>query len=267
MIALSLLQLVAVRRGPFLAICGLLLGLFQFLICAVVTSADVGGAIRALMASLPPVVRALLSSQFGALSERDLLAFAWNHPIAHALGTAAAIVLASRAVAGEIETGAMELLLGQPISRHVYLATQVLFAILALAALVLAGTAGTVLGQRRFRLEGFGAGPMLGLALDYFLLQLAFFGITLAMSAIGREGGRVASAGFLVALVSYFAQAIGALWDDAAFVLPFTLHHYFSPRSILVEGAALVRPLATLGAVALAGLAIATWRFARRDFP
>jgi hypothetical protein len=153
------------------------------------------------------------------------------------------------------------------LSRSTYLGTRIVVALLALALLTLAGTAGTRAGQAFYRLEPFEPGKLLALAANYFLLQSAWFGVTLALSAFGREGGRVATAGFLLALVSYFAEAIGRLWSDAAWVLPWTLHHYFAPRQILIGEGSLGRPLATLGALCVAGLGVAAWRFGRRDLP
>lgn len=268
MIAVNLLRHLASRQGPFLVICSGLFALFHFLICAAVSSANVGAALETLMRSLPPVLQNLVTSQFfGGMSERGLVAFGWNHPVAHAVGTAAAIVLGARAVAGEIEGGAAELLLSQPFTRSTYFATHVLFTLLALGLLSLAGVVGTSLGQAVFDMPLFGSGALLTLALDFFLLLSAWYGITLVLSSSGHEGGRVAGIGFLLAVVSFFAQAIGRLWGDAAFVLPWTPHHYYSPQTILVEGASSLRPLLILLAVAAAGIALAGWRFGRRDLP
>ena len=139
----------------------------------------------------------IVSSQlFGGFTPRGLLAFGWSHPVTHALGSAVAIVLATRAVAGESETGAIELLMSQPLSRGAYFAAHVVFALAAIASLSAAGVLGTVIGQGVFEIERFGPGPLLRLALAYSLLQGAVFGITLLLSAFGREGGRVASGGF-----------------------------------------------------------------------
>ena len=267
MISWPLLRSVAARHAPFLTAVGLLLGLFQFLICAVLASIDLGSLLQSLLRSLPPLAQELIVTQFGGLSERDLLAFGWNHPVSQALGTAAAIVVASHAVAGEIETGAMELLMSQPLSRRCYLATRVCFAMLALAILTLAGSAGTLLGQRYYGLERFEPGRIPALAGSWFLLQMGWFGIGLALSAFGREGGRTASIAFLLAIVSYFGQAIGRMWSEASFVLPWTLHHYFDPRGILVQGALPWRAWITLAAVLGAGIGVAGWRFGRRDLP
>jgi beta-exotoxin I transport system permease protein len=256
------------RQGPFLAVNAFLLGLFQFLICTAVSATDIGTALETLFQSLPPLMQAAIGTQFpGGLSAPGLLAFGWNHPVAHALGLAVAIVLATRAVAGEIETGSLEFLLSQPMSRAEYLGTHVAFGLLALALLSLAGMAGTRLGQAVFHMEPFPPGRLLALMLNYFVLQAAWFGVTLAFSAFGREGGRVTRLGFLVAVGSYFVQAIGQLWSDAGILLPWTLHHYFSPQGILIRGTSALRPVATLLAVTVASVGTATWRFLERDLP
>lgn len=268
MIVLNLLRHLAARQGPFLALCGGLFALFHFLICAAVSSANVGAALETLLRSLPPSMQNLVTTQFfGGLSERGLVAFGWNHPVSQAIGTAVAIVLAARVVAGEIESGAAELLFSQPLARGTYFVTHVLFTFFSLGLLSLAGVVGTCLGQAAFEMPLFSTGALLTLALDYFLLQTAWYGIALAFSSSGHDGGRVAGIGFLLAVASFFAQAIGRLWSDAAFVLPWTLHHYFSPQTILVESGSPWRLFLVLSGVTAAGIALAAWRFHRRDLP
>jgi ABC-2 type transport system permease protein len=264
----NLLRALAVRHAAFVALSGLFLAAFQYLICAAVASVDVSGAIGTLLESLPPMLQSVVSATlFGGFSVHGLLAFGWNHPIAQAIGASVAIVLASRAVAGEAETGAIELLLSQPLSRGRYFVTQAGFALLALALLGLAGIGGTLLGQRVFHVAPFAAAALVRLGADYLLLQCAWFGITLLFSAFGREGGRVASAGFLVALASYIVQVIGQLWERAAFLAPYTLQHYYQPQDILVKGEGIAKPAGVLLGVALVTTAAAWWRFRRRDLP
>jgi ABC-2 type transport system permease protein len=268
MIERTLLRLLIVRRAPFVGVCAALLGGFEFLICAAVGSADVSGALQTLLQSLPPFAQELVTSQFlGGMSARGLLAFGWNHPIAHALGTAAAIVLGARAVAGESDGGALELLASQPLSRGRYLRAQLLFACLALAVVTLAGIAGTVVGQRVQHLEPFGGLQLLRLGSNFFVLLCAWYAITLVLSVFGREGGRVAGIAFVVALISYIAQAIGRMWPAASFVLPWSLHDYFAPQSLLLGTASIARPVVTLLAVTVAGVCLAAWHFQRRDLP
>jgi ABC-2 type transport system permease protein len=256
------------RHGWLLLASTSLLAGFQFLICAALSSVDVPAVLERVLSSLPPLLREVLASQlFGGFTSSGLLAFGWNHPVAHALGAAVPIVLAASAIAGESETGAMELVLSQPISRRTYFATQIGFSLVAILVVCAGGVLGTVLGQRVFGMERFGTGLLFGLALNYAALQAAAYGITLVLSAGGREAGPVATTGFLVVLASYFAQVIGSVWPQAAFVLPWTLHHYFSPREILVEHAAITRPVTILAAVAVSCLMLAWTRFRTRDLP
>jgi len=264
----NLLRLLLARHAAYVLVSGLLLGGFQWLICAVVASTDVTGALGTLVQSLPPLAQTMVSEQFfGGFSKASLLAFGWAHPIAQAVGAALAIVLATQAVAGESEAGTIELTLGQPIARRTYLAAHVAFALAVLAFVTLAGLAGTIAGGRFYGLEPFRVTALARLGLDYLALQAALFGVTLMFSAFGREGGRVALFGFLAALVSYLVHVIGTMWDGWRPLVPYTLHAYYVPKDLLVGGAGVARPAATLLAVALGGLLVAWWRFRRRDLP
>jgi hypothetical protein len=264
----NLLRFLLARHAAFVVLSGVVLGGFEWLICAVVASVDVTGALDTLVQSLPPLMQSLVSEQFlGGISKSSLLAFGWAHPIAQAAGAAVAIVLAAQAVAGESESGTIELTLGQPLARRDYLAAHVVFALAAMALVTLAGLAGTIAGGHVYGLEPFPARELARLGLDYFALLCALFGLTLAFSAFGREGGRVALAGFLVALVSYLVQVIGSMWAPWGRFVPFTLHAWYVPRDILVHGAGVARPVGTLLGVALAGLGVAWARFTRRDLP
>lgn len=250
----------------FLLFAVLLLGGFEYLMCVIVSTVNVSGALEEIMKSLPPTMRSIASEAFfGGLTVRGILAFGWNHPTAHALGTALAIVLASRAVAGEVESGTIELVLSQPISRMGYVSTQILFALGSLALLSTAGITGTILGEKILGLDAFGTASLLQLAFNFFLLQSAWFAITLMLSVFAREGGWVTTVSFLLALVSYLIRAIGSLWQDAAFLLPYSLHDYYSPQEILLEGILEWKSVLVLSSVFVFGIGMAALRFQRRD--
>jgi ABC-type transport system involved in multi-copper enzyme maturation permease subunit len=196
-----------------------------------------------------------------------MLAFGWDHPIAQALGTAPAIVLGMRAISGEIEGGVMELVMSQPLSRRQYVVAQVAFAVFSLAVLSIGGMAGTVVGERIFRIDVFDFGSLLKLGLNFFLLQIVWYGISLAFSVLGREAGRVASAAFLVVLLSYLVNVIAKLWGNAAFLLPYSLHTYYSPRAVLVDNTLAEKPVVVLCAAFAVCIGFVTWHFERRDIP
>lgn len=265
---LNLLRRLIARNALLLGGCAVLFGGFEFLICAFVSTFDLGAIARELTHSLPPFLQLIIGDQLVAfLSAPGLVAFGWDHPVAHVVGAAVAIVLASRGVAGEIENGQMELVLSGPVRRGGYLAVVVLHALVSLAVLSLAGLAGTLAGKLVFGLGLFGGGNLARLGFNFFLLQAAWFGVTLAISAFGRENGRVAGTGFTLALVSYIGQAVGRLVPWLGFVLPYSLYSYFSPRAVLLDGRLAETSVAVLSGVAVAGIALGFWRFARRDIP
>jgi ABC-2 type transport system permease protein len=239
----------------------------EFLFCAIVASVDVEGALNQMTAFAPPLVRAMIEQNALSGSTASVLAFGWNHPVAHAMLTAVAITLSARAIAGEVENGAIELLLAQPVSRARYFGAHLLFGACALATVLAGGLFATALGQQVYSLHAFGWHRMAALFLNALLLQLAIYALTLLASAYGREAGRVALIGVLAAVLSYLGNAIAALWTKAEFVKPYSLHGYFDPRQILVNGHLATSSVIVLAAVATIATAAAFVRFARRDLP
>ncbi len=264
----NLLKRLIARHGAFLAVITALLAGFEYLICAIVATVNVRGMLEELIKNLPPFARTLVEQQFfGGLGPAGILAFGWNHPITLALGAAVAIVLATRAVAGEIETGAVELVLSQPISRARYFAAQVLFALLALSVLSAIGACGTLLGQLVYGIHVLGPGTLFAVALNYLLLQSAWFGITLVISVFGREAGRVAAIGFILALVSYVLQVIAQLWTKAALLHRYSVYGYYSPMDVVTKHQVPAKSAAVLLGLIIVAIGLSAWRFWRRDIP
>jgi ABC-2 type transport system permease protein len=254
------------RNAVFLAIAGVMLGAFEFVLCAVVASMDVQGAFTQMTQFAPPMFRTMIEETLMGGSPKGVLAFGWNHPVAHALLTAVAIALPARAIAGEVESGVIELVLAQPLSRSQYFAAQLLFGLAALSAVLACGVLGTVFGQAVFALEPFGwrLAPLFAAML---LLQLAIYGVTLLASSMGREAGRVALVGVFVAVLSFLVNAVATLWSKAEFAKPFSLHGYFDPREILLKDHVPATALVVLGGIAVLTLVAAFHRFLRRDLP
>jgi ABC-2 type transport system permease protein len=262
---INLLRHLFRRNAFFTAVCVLLLGGFEYLLCAILATIDIAAGLQSLLASAPPFLRSMVGEQFMDIA--NLKVFGWNHPVAQAAGAALAIVFGARAVAGEIENGAVELVMSQPISRSRYYLAHIVHGSVALLLVSFAGVIGTFLGQRAYEIDKFAGGDLLLIGFNYFLLQLTWFAVTLALSTFARESGRVASTAFFIALVAYIAQAIGELWDRTAWALPYTVYHYFSPKEIAVDRAPDVRDFVVLAAVSLLAFAIGGVKLQRRDLP
>lgn len=256
------------RYALFVIVSGFLLAGFEFLLCAIVSTVDIVGAFTEITKTFPPFLRTLIEQQlFGVMSNAGILAFGWNHPITLALGTAVAILLASRAVSGEIESGALELVISQPISRHTHMATHIVFAFISVGFICLLGAGGTLLGQYIYNFHAFSTLSLLQLVLNFFLLNVVWYGISLLFSVFNREAGRVATIGFLLALISYFLNVIGQLWEQAEFLLPYSLHTYYSPKDILVESTFPLISVVVLSIISFFTIFFSFWKFSGRDLP
>jgi ABC-2 type transport system permease protein len=265
---LNILKRLISRHWLFITVSGFLLAGFEYLLCAMVSTVDIVGAFAEMTKTFPPFLRTLIEQQlFGVMSNAGILAFGWNHPITLALGTAVAIVLASRAVAGESESGALEFVMSQPIPRTQYMAGHIIFASLSLGFIGLLGACGTLLGQYVYNFQAFNISALLNVIINFSLLNAAWYGITLLISVFGREAGRVATIGFLLALISYFLNVIGGLWDEAGFLLPYSLHTYYSPKQVLVENTFPAIHLTLLSILTLIAICISFWKFLRKDLP
>ena len=264
---LNLMRRLYARHRLLVVSTSALLAAFQFVTCAAISSWDLSSAMEGFLQFAPPALRAIVEQTMFGGSVEGIMAFTWNHPVTHALTSVVAIALGSRAIAGEIESGLIELLLSQPVSRGRYFAAHVTFAVVALAVVAISGWVGAAVGQAVFGLPPFAWERMARLLANLFLLELCFFSLTLLFSSFGREAGRVAALGAFAAIVSLLVHVVADFWNKAAVVKPFSLHTYFDPREILVHGRLSGASVVVLGAFALVALVSAATRFTTRDLP
>jgi len=269
MVASNLLRRLSKRHGIFLVVIGLLLFGFQILICAIVANTNIEGAMQELSRSMPPFIQNFLTEELSlGIGSRGLIVFAWNHPVVHAMLAAVMMTLASRAIAGEIEDGTMELILTQPLSRPVFLATQIIFTFFVLVGLISAMLIGVKLGLFSYGLQRVLSWPtFLPVALNLLSLEMAIYGVTLLLSSLWREAGRVVTVILLFVLLSFLLQAVARLWPAIQFLQHYTIFEYYSPqRMVLNEGISWMN-IAVLLAMSLVTGGAGWWRFMRRDIP
>jgi ABC-2 type transport system permease protein len=248
--------------GAAVVLCG-----FQFLLCAIVASIDLSGLFSQMMAFMPPIMRAMMEQSLGNGSQAGMLAFAWNHPVTHALAMAIPITFGTRAITGEIENGAIELILAQPLSRLRYFLAHFTFGMTSMLVIASVGVLGTIGGQAAFHLQLFGWDRLVRLLVNLLLLQVSVFALTLLLSSFGRETGRVAGLAVMVAIISFLINSVATLWSKAAFLKPYSLHSYYDPHSVLVDGYLPNSSIVILSVFAIVATAVAFARFLTRDLP
>ncbi len=240
-------------------------GVLMPLVYAELISTAVGAQIRAFIDSgaIPEQL-----TQFGGGNIFTLpgsIALGIIHPIAVALSCVFAVGFAAAAVAGERQRGTLEVLLARPVSRRVTYAT--LF--LATAAFVAIGTAaalvGTVVSSGAFHvLDELDVSAMPLLWLNATLLYLALASVALAASVSFDRLAPALGVALGFAVVSYFLEVLGSLWDRAEPLQPLSVFHYLDPQAILT-GDPDPTDLVVLGIVVAAGIAWSLVVFPRRD--
>ncbi|MDH6108666.1 ABC-2 type transport system permease protein [Kitasatospora sp. MAP12-15] len=189
------------------------------------------------------------------------------HPFWIALQLTVIGSLAAAAVAADVESGTIELLMVRPVSRSRLLAERtaalLLASLLLTAAATLTVAAGVALSPRLHAtvpLSGVFAAGLLGIG---FALSLA--GPSLAVSAGGRRKAHVVGTTVAIGAVGFAINFIALAWSKAAplrFVSPF---HYYTPGDALAHGTVPWTSFGVLVGVGVAGILAAFALLARRD--
>jgi ABC-2 type transport system permease protein len=207
-------------------------------------------------------------AQFGGgdiFSLTGSVALGFIHPLAVGLCLVFAVGFPGAAIAGERQRGTLEVLLARPISRRRTYATAAVAAAIFVAVIVAALTLGALLGSAiTGRVDELGASNLPILWLNGSLLFWAFAAVALAASVSFDRLTPALGAALAFVLVSYFFEALGSLWPDAAFLRDYSLFHYLDARAALT-GLPDARDFAILAAVIAVAVGYALVVFPRRD--
>jgi ABC-2 type transport system permease protein len=218
------------------------------------------------LANQSPVFKQLTNFGSGNLfTIEGAITLGTQHPLLIALIGIFAVGGAALAIAGERQSGTLEVLLARPIPRRTYLLTQLL-AILAIVALLVAalllGMAIGAVSQGLSRQLDVADFPLLWL--NGLLLWGAFTSVSLAVSASFDRPGPAIGLALAFLLVNYFLEILGSFWTDARWTQDYSLFNHFQPSEILA-GKADPMDFVLLGAVIVVPLIYALWVFPRRD--
>ncbi len=179
------------------------------------------------------------------------------------LGTAAAVAWGTRAVAGDEESGMLELTLAHPVSRVQLVMERTLAIVIRLAALgvVLGLALAAMSGPFELELEG---GHIVAVVSAWVLLTLTI--ATAALMGGAVFGSRIAALGIGagVAVLAFLLNALGAQSEENAWmsdISPFSWAYGERPLAQGWDGGG----LGLLAALAAVFVAIALLVFARRD--
>jgi ABC-type transport system involved in multi-copper enzyme maturation permease subunit len=170
--------------------------------------------------------------------------------------------------AGEVETNLVDLVLARPLPRHVIVSRS--FVVMVLGTMLMSGAmqATTWAGlwwmappNRPWPVPR----TVFSLSVHMTLIAWCFGCTALAASGWARRRGAVIGAVGIVAIAAYMVELLETIWAPALEIARFSPFHYYAATSILAGTAPESRNLAILGATACVALAVAYWRYQRRD--
>ena len=157
-----------------------------------------------------------------------------QHPLAIAFVGIFAVGSTVSAVAGERESGTLEVLLSRPISRRMLYVTLAAAAATLIAIVLLALLGGQLIGVM---IQGVTDELDLGLMplvfLNGLMLWAAFAAFGLAASVSFDRHAPALGLTIAYLLVNYFLEILGSLWRDVAWSQQYSLFHHFNPGAIL----------------------------------
>jgi ABC-2 type transport system permease protein len=211
-----------------------------------------------------------IASSFGGgdlMSLNGSMALGFQHPFTLLLVGIMAIAFPALAIAGERDTGTLEVTLSRPISRRgllatLYLAGAVFVATLIAVLVLTTGITAVVVGFG----DEIDFGNLAQLWLAGSLLFGTYMALAFAVSVESDRAGPAIGIPAVFVLLNYLAFAIGGIWPDVGVLEDWSMFNLLKAQEVLAGGIAL-GDLAAMLVIILAFTALAFYRFPRRDLP
>jgi ABC-type transport system involved in multi-copper enzyme maturation permease subunit len=205
---------------------------------------------------IPPELQA-------AYSEQIHFALTWLHPFFIGLCAIFVVGRSAEALAKDVETGSVYLVLSRPIPRWALVLGRVGEVAIGLAVILLLSWMGLTVGVWLAGLEPLPIAPYAMLVLTAWCLFMALSALALIISSVASRTGIAIAIGTVWTLVTYVLDVIPqTAQSPLAWLNPW--HHYFPPFIIAGESAGPMGLLILLGWTVAATL-VAMALFAKRD--
>ncbi|MCX5394931.1 ABC transporter permease subunit [Streptomyces sp. NBC_00094] len=218
----------------------------------------------------PPAAYRAFSGSSGDVSIASypgLLGAGLVHPFWIALQLTVIGSLAAAAVAADVESGTIELVVVRPVTRTRLLVERTAALLIASGALTAAATltvaAGVALSPAIH--ADVGLGGVFAAGLMGYAFALCLIGPALAVSAAGRRRSQVLGAVIGIGAVGFAVNFIALAWEPAAPLRYASPFHYYAPGDALARGAVLWPQLTVLLGVGTVGFLLAHALLRRRD--
>jgi len=252
----------------FLLFSMVFISLFQFLILRLVTTIDTS-TLMLVLDQIPEDIRALLGEDFvSMLTVEGTAALGLNHPLVLVILSIGAIIIPSRHIAGEIETGTLELVLSFPVKRVNLLLNLCLSAMVFLFLIIFCALCSSLLSIHIFHELTFDLFiKMVMIACNLWLLFLFIMTLSMVFSTFEKEANKVGIRVAGIVLIFYLLHYLSSIWDAIGFTKPFNIFNYYRPSDLISGERSFLLHSAVLLFLIVSGLFISIFQFNRRDIP
>jgi ABC-2 type transport system permease protein len=256
------------RILPMWFLIALMIFLFQLAICGIVHDNESVKIFLQYIDMLPSFIKTIMGGE--ALKVGNIAGFVaigYQEPMVLILYMLYAVGVPTGLLAGEVQRGAMELILSRQVTKtHVYICAG-LITVAGMYALVLVMFLGTVTATNLYQFEQ--AVPLylfFKLAIVGGMLASAVGGIALLAAACFRRSTAVSLAvAYLV--VSYFVWIISDWWPRMKFLKPTTIFNYVDVQKIFNESAWPISDICVLITILVVSTLLGGFIWSRRDLP
>jgi len=247
----------------------LLIGALQYLMVMLVEQMDILSLAQSFTSRLPSQMQQIFGEDILAkFSVAGAMAFGYTHPFVLVMLSILAILPASRHISGEAESGTLELILALPVSRPGIFLSLWVVSVMLLTLAVSGGILGTAVAMWVYPAAR--TVPFLQVLLiagNLLLLMLTINACTLLISSYLRDGSRAALIASGLTLFFYLLSYLVKVWEDIAFLSPFTIFNYFQPQKLVMDKTQTGMDFLVLSGLTLILTTLAARRFVDRDIP
>jgi ABC-2 type transport system permease protein len=254
-------------RLVFLAVAAILTG-FQVMLVVIASALQTARSFTLLSAMMPMgVQQAFGPSVFMLASFAGITTFGYFHPVVVVAVTFLGAYAATEP-AGEVEWGLFDLELARPVKRRDVITRSLLVSLGVTAVIGCVMVAGTFTGLAILAPAGSAWPPfprLLTLAAHLVALAWVFASAGLVASALARRRGTAFGSVAVIVVCLYLLNFVADAWDKAAPLRPYLPFHYFPGFEVASGTAPTAHDLGMLAALSAVLVAVAYWRFERRD--
>ena len=257
----------AVQAKYILAVSAVVFSLLQVLLIAQAAEIERSQAFGRMAEFIPVFLQQGLGSQAMLLATfNGTVSFGYFHPVVVCILSLIAVYLATEP-AHDVESGLVDLVLARAVPRHRVVTRSLLLSMTSVAIIVALMMCGTALGLRWMASETTHPSIRLILLLAIHLMATAWCcgAIGLFLAAWSRRWSTAFTSGALFVVVGYLIDFLAIGWPPARALAWFAPFQYFPALLILGGTADSVRDLSVLFSATAVFVAIAYWRFERRD--